>query len=197
MQLSVFRDTLGRMRSRLYSRVTYLYHRLDFDEVESPGEDSSRVKRDRYDLLLSGSYPSESPRQSSGFKERAESRHIPSTVLYTLERDGEVAQWAWVVRFSDSHRLESMSSNLLVDASSAILVDGYTENGHRRQGLFEENLRTMLYDCEDESVRYVFCSTRAGNHASRTMVEKLGFLPFRLYTRTRLLGMERIKIESL
>ena len=183
---------LTRLRKHAYSRVAYIYYRLDV-QATAAGADSHIVEIDRYDVLLAPPTDPASARHADGFAARAKSRRHPGSYLYTIARDGELAHWGWRIDFNHSHRLVSVRDTLQVERMSTILVEFYTEAAHRRQGLYEENLRKMLYDGAEEGVRDAYIATRVDNGASRRVIERVGFKPFRIYTKTRLLGRTKVR----
>lgn len=188
---------IGRLKRKIFSRRRLIYYRLDLSANPGVGVESPRVERERYSQFLQAPIPHNSPRTSTAFRARVEKRSEQSNCcLYTIELDGLVAHWGWLTTFDRSHHLASVRRELEVDSPSAILLDFFTEASHRRQGLYEENLRKMLYDCATEGIRYTFIATRIDNLASRRVIEKVGFSPFRVYTKVRILGWTWVQLRA-
>ena len=186
---------LSKLR-RLFGRTTYVYYRQDLSDTQHAA-DSPRVETDRYDLLLAEPEDPASPRHDPGFAGRAAQRRSdPGTTLYTITREGEMAHWGWMTTFAREHRLQSVGDVLRVERPGAILVDFYTEGAHRRGGLYAENIRKMLHDAAQEGVEQAFIATRIDNMASRSVVERSGFTPFRVYTRYRLWRWKRSRVSA-
>lgn len=191
-----FSVALRRLRRRLFDRRRYVYYRLDLAATPEVARSSDRVERGRYDLLLTAPDDAASPRAAEGFRQRAERRRVPGTQLYSVSRGGDLAHWGWMSTFETRHRLASLGRDLVVDQPSVFLADFHTEAAHRRNGLYDETIRAMLADAAAGGARYAFIATREGNVPSRRAIERVGFEPYRLFTRVLILGHRFVRAET-
>jgi CelD/BcsL family acetyltransferase involved in cellulose biosynthesis/GNAT superfamily N-acetyltransferase len=181
-----------RLARIVYRRVEYCYYRHDGSAIHT-GHTAAGVQRYADLLAYSGS----NRRLPYGaFLQRSLRRLAAGDVLYSVVRDGVLAHYGWLQKMSEAHVLSGFSSRLNVPAGSVILCDFYTEPRFQRQGLYTHTLGQMLNDCRAAGITDVFIGVNARNAASRRVVEKVGFVPYRRFTRTWILGWQWERVVS-
>jgi RimJ/RimL family protein N-acetyltransferase len=107
-----------------------------------------------------------------------------------------LAHYGWLQKIGETHPLTEFSTPLVVPPGSVMLYDFYTDPSFQRQGLYTQTLRQMLRDCRQAGATNVFIAAAAGNSTSRRVIERAGFVPYRVFTRTQLLGYRKENVVS-
>ena len=173
--------------SLIYEKRVYISYRLSNDEFDltvAPNtEDINKQKLS--DLLLytgSNQY-----RTKSELISQALERILEGETLYTISRNGLLANYQWMSKGGKTHRLTDVDMEFKSPPGSAIIYDAFTDPQFRRQGLSSRGLKKIIFDCVNDGVQEIYIGHTYKNFASKALIEKEGFKVFRIFIKKRFL----------
>jgi CelD/BcsL family acetyltransferase involved in cellulose biosynthesis/RimJ/RimL family protein N-acetyltransferase len=184
------RKLLYRIARIFHEDVVYLQYAIDCKRQPAETERDPEIFAQRYeDLLTHPAYLS--PRARRRALAEALKRFTAGQTLYSMNREGELLHFGWVVRGGQRHLLEGVNAAFDSPPDSAVLYDFFTHPKYRGRGLYQRNLRQILRDLAAAGVQKAFIGVLKGNDGSRRAIEKVGFSMYRTYRRRRILWIEK------
>jgi CelD/BcsL family acetyltransferase involved in cellulose biosynthesis/GNAT superfamily N-acetyltransferase len=108
---------------------------------------------------------------------------------YTYAENGRLLHYGWLIERQEESSLTEVGQRLYLPPNSAVLADFYTHPEARGQGLYSASLSQMLHAAANVAdTRSIFICVMADNHASRRVIERLGFLYQYSFFRKKALG---------
>lgn len=179
--------------SLIYEKRIFIYYKYTDDKFFSREiPNSSDISIQKYSDLMH--YTGSNPWISMATLLLEASRRFSSgEVLYSLLMNGVLAHYGWLVKGGRTHRFTEVDMEFKSPKGSLILYDFYTEPEFRRKGLYQRNLKKMLYDGFRAGVNEVYIGAAYRNNASRAAIEKTGFKIFKTFVKTRFLWIVKKK----
>ena len=109
--------------------------------------------------------------------------------LYTIVRNGILAQYGWMARRSIDNEFPDFKTGSDHPENGFILYDFFTEPGFKRQELISETLEKMLSDCRHDADREVSVSYHGNDDHLGCELEKRGFRVYHRMSITKVLGL--------
>jgi len=114
--------------------------------------------------------------------------------IYTYCNETTLLHYGWVRPKASLYLLYEVGRQFSFPPASVGLWDFYTHPNARGQGLYQQNLATMLHDLSKEyTYRYAYIGVVADNGPSRHVIEKLGFEYRGSIVRRQILGYTQLK----
>lgn len=170
----------------IYNKRIYLQYKFPCDEFDSKIEQNIDIRIQNYsDLLL---YTDSNPWLTrSDFLFEASKRFANGELLYSIVKDGSLAHYGWLTKGGRIHRFTEVDMEFKSPPESVILYDFYTEPKFRRQGLYQQNIKQLLYDSFKMGFKEAYIGVAYKNIPSKAAIEKMGFKLFRTYIKIRFL----------
>lgn len=176
-----------RLPRLMYEKHTYFYYRLKYDETRIQSKTDTGINVQQYEDLLK--YEGPVPKQE--FLSEALKRLLSEETVYTVDRNGILANYMWMTRGGKVHHFTRVDMTFMSPKNSVILYDAYTQPEFRRQGLYKKTVAQMISDGFRLGASEIYAGADPNNVASRHTFEKLGFTHFRTYTNERFLFWKR------
>jgi len=96
-------------------------------------------------------------------------------LLYTVVKEGILAQYAWMSKGGKNHSLDLVESEFVSPENSCFLNDFFTAPSFSGYDLEAKTISRMLIDSKQKNMQEVFINIPEKDLATRRMVESLGF----------------------
>ncbi len=106
---------------------------------------------------------------------------------YTLTENGVLLCWGWLIERREKSHFTEVEQDFYPLPDSVLLYDAYTHPQARGKGLYKAVMCQMMRDAAQiPGTKRVYGFVLADNHASRHVLEKLGFkYEYSFYSRTK------------
>ena len=191
----LLKSKLAGLRTFVRSRTELRMYRAHLDDLP-PAADDDEIFRDRLDHLMLYT-PCETWQSRHRFIRNAISRISPDTHIYTCADKNLLLHFSWLIENPGSMLKTEVNQHFDFPPGSVYLFDAYTLPQARGKGLCSRAQQSMIHDIRrDGRFRYIYVSVLANNHASRHIIEKMGFQYQTSLIQTITLGRARRWVQS-
>ncbi|MBV1879516.1 MAG: GNAT family N-acetyltransferase [Pseudomonadales bacterium] len=192
------RALLSTIKNGFYKTRRYTYYFYDLNNLSAAFDRAQSTlvnKNQSEDLLLY--------RKTDGgvdvpqFVSRGLSRLNNGDSLYSIVKDNRLTHSGWAAKISQNHPLSNVPATLEVPKNSVLLYDFVTDSEYRRQGLYTENIITILAESRATGSDYAFIAVNDKNFASKRAIENTGFKKYKQYAHTRFIFKDYVRMDGI
>ncbi|MBU0701372.1 GNAT family N-acetyltransferase [bacterium] len=170
----------------IYNHHTYLFYRLSTESIKINNNIDSEVNVQKYsDLLL---YTESNPwltRQQ--LLSEALKRFSMGEILYSIVKEDILVHYGWLSKEKKEYRVAEADMIINVPPDGILLYDFYTEPQFQHQGLYQRNMKQMIFDACKMDAKEIYIGACQNDLFSRQLIEKAGFFLFHTFSKKQVL----------
>ena len=182
--------------SSFYLKKTLIYFKLSTNIVSTNiFQSNESININKYsDLMLNiknNQWSKRSPLIST-----AQTRFNSGDLLYTLVKNGVLAQYGWKSNKWQTFMRPEVYKDFEIDDKSAFLYDFFTDPVYMKEELCKETLQKMLIDCINNDEKDVIIACSESNIPFQNIIKELGFKILLIRKKRTIFGFTKESVRS-